>query len=42
MIAHAEKKRILLVPYTIRGKAIRLISARLATKQEVKDYEKGI
>lgn len=42
MIAHSDKRRILLVSYTIRENAIRLISARLATKQEVKDYEKGL
>ena len=42
MIAHSEKGRLLLVYYTIRNEVIRLISARLATKREVKDYEEGI
>jgi uncharacterized DUF497 family protein len=30
------------VIYTLRGEVIRLISARRATKQERKTYEKGI
>ncbi|NEQ62333.1 MAG: BrnT family toxin, partial [Moorea sp. SIO4A1] len=32
----------LVVVYTMRGEVIRLISARRATKQETKAYEKGI
>ena len=31
--------RILVVCYTLRGDEIRLISARRATRREVKDYE---
>lgn len=31
--------KILVVVYTLRGDEIRLISARHATRQEVKDYE---
>lgn len=42
MIARSEKGRLLLVCYTIRDEVIRLISARLATKREVKTYEEGI
>lgn len=42
MIAHSKKGRLLLVCYTIKSEVIRLISARLVTKQEVKDYEKGL
>ena len=42
MIAHSDKGRVLLVCYTLRDDAIRMISARLATKREVKDYEEGI
>jgi uncharacterized DUF497 family protein len=34
--------RILAVSYAYRGEAIRLISARPATKSERKEYEKGI
>ena len=42
MIAQSKHNRILLVCYTIRGKKIRMISARLATKWEKSDYEAGI
>ena len=34
--------RILVVVYTYRGEMIRMISARKATRAEVRDYEKGI
>jgi uncharacterized DUF497 family protein len=34
--------RVLVVVYTYRGDEIRLISARPATRREVKDYEEGI
>ena len=34
--------RILAVSYAFRGEAIRVISARPATKSERKEYEKGI
>ena len=34
--------RVLVVVYTYRGEAIRLISARRATPSEREDYEKGI
>lgn len=33
---------LLVVVYTLRGQIIRLISARRATKQEIKTYETGI
>jgi uncharacterized DUF497 family protein len=39
LIAHSNKHRMLLVSYTLKKGSIRLISARLATKQEVKQYE---
>lgn len=42
MIARSKRNRVLLVSYTMRGEKIRLISARLATKQEIKDYENRI
>jgi uncharacterized protein len=42
LIGHSQKGRLLLVVYTVRGKTIRLISARLATKREAKDYAQGI
>lgn len=37
----SSKGRILIVSHTERGEAIRLISARLATKQERRIYEEG-
>ncbi|MCX7121354.1 MAG: BrnT family toxin [Gammaproteobacteria bacterium] len=42
MIARSENDRVLLVCYTIREDVIRLISVRLATKKEIKEYEAGI
>jgi uncharacterized DUF497 family protein len=37
----SAKGRLLVVSHTERGETIRLISARLATKQERKIYEEG-
>lgn len=42
MVACSENNRVLVVSYTIRDEVIRLISARLATKREIKNYEVGI
>ncbi|HLB43303.1 MAG TPA: BrnT family toxin [Gammaproteobacteria bacterium] len=42
MIARSNHNRMLLVCYTIRDEKIRIISARLATKREINDYEAGI
>lgn len=42
MVALSKRNRVLLVCYTIRGEKIRIISARMATKREIKDYETGI
>lgn len=42
LIAHSEQGRLLLVVYTLRGEAIRIISARRTTRKETRDYEKGI
>ena len=42
MIARSNHNRILLVCYTLRDEKIRIISARLATKQEKNDYEAGV
>jgi uncharacterized DUF497 family protein len=42
LIAHSESGRTLLVVYTLRGEAIRIISARRTTRQETRDYERGI
>lgn len=39
IIRHSEDGRLLLTSFTERGEAIRIISARQATKRERKDYE---
>ncbi len=43
-IGHSSKKRLLLAVFCerITQKKIRLISARRATKREVREYEEGI
>ena len=40
IIGHSERNRLLLVCFTARGDAIRLISARKATAHERRDYER--
>ncbi|MBI5566385.1 MAG: BrnT family toxin [Chloroflexi bacterium] len=42
IIGHSTLNRLLIVSFTERQKAIRLISARLATKREHHDYEENI
>lgn len=42
LIANSESGRLLLVVYTLRGEAIRIISARQTTRKEARDYERGI
>ena len=39
IIGHSQKNRVLLVSFTGRPDAIRIISARRATRNERKDYE---
>jgi uncharacterized DUF497 family protein len=39
IVGHSERKRLLLVSFTVRGEVVRIISARRATKQEARDYE---
>jgi len=39
IIGQSYKNRLLVVVYTIRGKNIRIISARLVTKSERQQYE---
>ncbi|MBI3409434.1 MAG: BrnT family toxin [Planctomycetes bacterium] len=39
IVGHSVKNRLLLVCFTERAEAIRIISARLATKKERRDYE---
>jgi uncharacterized DUF497 family protein len=38
LIGHSGKGRLLVVVYTFRGKTVRLISARKATRREAKIY----
>jgi uncharacterized DUF497 family protein len=40
IVGHSIQLRLLLVSFVDRGEKVRLISARLATKRERKDYEK--
>lgn len=42
IIGHDDRGRLVLVCFTERNKAIRIISARLATKKERRDYEQHI
>jgi uncharacterized DUF497 family protein len=42
IIGHSTQQRLLLVCFTARGTAIRLFSARRATKKERQDYEESI
>jgi uncharacterized protein len=39
IVGHSERNRLLIVSFTERGDAIRIISARVATPRERKDYE---
>jgi uncharacterized DUF497 family protein len=39
MVGHSAHGRLLLISLTERGEAIRIISARQATKRERTDYE---
>jgi uncharacterized DUF497 family protein len=41
IIGHSAKNRLLLVSFTERAGAIRIISARVATKRERQDYEEN-
>jgi uncharacterized protein len=41
IVGHSVKERLLLVCFTERGEAIRIISTRPATKRERRDYEEG-
>ncbi len=39
IIGHSQQSRLLLVSFTERSKAIRIISARIVTQREREDYE---
>jgi uncharacterized DUF497 family protein len=41
LIGHSARNRLLIISFTERGKAIRIISARRANQQERKDYEEN-
>jgi hypothetical protein len=41
IIGYSQQDRLLLVSFTERSKAIRIISARLATRREREDYERN-
>ena len=40
-LGESHRRRLLVVVSTDRGETIRIISARVATRQERKDYEEG-
>jgi uncharacterized DUF497 family protein len=42
IIGHSASDRLLLVSFTERGTNVRIISARLATRSEMRDYERNI
>ena len=39
LVGHSDRNRVLVVSFTERGEAVRIISARVATPRERKDYE---
>ena len=39
LLGHSVRRRLLVVMFTERGEAIRLLSARRATRRERRDYE---
>ena len=41
IIGESSRKRTLIVAFTERDNVFRLISARKATRKEIKDYEEG-
>jgi uncharacterized protein len=41
IIGHSQQNRLLLISFTERPNAIRIISARLATRKEREDYEQN-
>jgi uncharacterized DUF497 family protein len=41
IIGHSRNNRLLLISFTERSKAIRIISAHLATRREREDYEQN-
>lgn len=41
IVGHSDKNRLVVVSFTERGEAVRIISARVATPQERADYEEN-
>ncbi len=41
VVGHSDRNRVLIVSFTERGGAVRIISARAATPRERKDYEEN-
>lgn len=41
IIGHSANRRLLVISFTMRGDAVRIISARLATTKEQRDYEEN-
>ncbi|MEH2373476.1 BrnT family toxin [Nostoc sp.] len=41
IIGHSQQNLLLLISFTERSNAIRMISARLATRKEREDYERN-
>lgn len=41
IIGHSQRNRLLLISFTERPNAIRIVSARLATQKEREDYEQN-
>jgi uncharacterized protein len=41
IVGHSQNNRLLLISFTERPNAIRIISARLATRREREDYEQN-
>lgn len=42
IIGHSQRNRILIISFVERSDTVRIISARLATRKERKDYEETI
>jgi uncharacterized protein len=42
MVGQSDRRRVLVVVFTERGDRFRIISARLATRRERKDYEEDV
>jgi uncharacterized protein len=41
IIGHSQDNRLLLISFTERPNTVRIISARLATRRELEDYEQN-